>query len=302
MEKCARCRVKEDSVQLHDVIYEGSVNLLCERCAIIENISIIRKPDKMQIKESERGVGVYERMKRLAGMNDPKKEELIKRDTLLKELDKNPKLEIPVKKMPDLVDYYHWEIMRNRRRKGLSQKQLAEAINVSEISIEMLEKARLPDNTEGIIKKLENFFLIRLIKVNEIELINRMKKSYDKPVLLDEYGNVLDHIPEPKIESIINDEDFEKRAEKLMESHSFNEKGEFEIEKADLSKVRVGDLREIKKKIDVTKYERREEQKKIEEKQRVVEARKEEIRLLKEKETKELDNILGGRELLEPKG
>ena len=42
----------------------------------------------------------------------------------------------------------------------------------------------------------------------------------------------------------------------------------------------------------------REEQKKIEEKQKVIEARKEELRTFKERESKELDNLLGGSELL----
>ena len=54
-----------------------------------------------------------------------------------------------------------------------------------------------------------------------------------------------------------------------------------------------------KRRIEATKQEKIEEQKKIEERQRLIEARKEELRLKKEKESRELDDVLGGAELLE---
>ncbi len=289
MERCIRCGVKADIVKLYDAIYEGRMSYLCERCSIIENIPIIRQPDSEHIKESEKGVGVYERMKLMAGIKDVKKEDVLFRKEKLRELDKNPRLEAPEKPPLKLIEYYHWEIMRHRRKKGLSQKQLAEKIGVSEVAIEMLEKAKIPDNAEEIIRKLENFFLMRLRKVSEIELIERMRKTTGKPVLRDEFGNVLETVPEPKIE--------EYSEEKLEKS--IDDSGNVEIEKVDIQAVRIGDLRELhKKKVEVSKEEKRAEQRQIEERQSLIEARKEELRMMREKESKNIDNILGGADLL----
>jgi len=46
---------------------------LCERCSIIENIPIIKKPNASQLKESENTVKVFDRMKQLSGIRDPEK-------------------------------------------------------------------------------------------------------------------------------------------------------------------------------------------------------------------------------------
>lgn len=288
MEKCARCRINGEVVQLYDGVYEGRASLLCERCAIIENVPIIKQPTQSQLKESERGIGVYERMKRMAGMKEEKKEEHFARGDRLKELDRNPRLETAHKDQIKLIDHFHWEIMKNRRRKGLTQEQLAKKVGVSTISIEMLEKANIPENAEEIIRRLENFFLIRLRKVSEIELLSKTEK---RPVLLDENGHELEKIPEPKIES-------EELDEKIKDVDLNDE--DFSVDKLDTNRVTIKDLRELhRRRIEVSKQEQKEEQRRIEERERLIEARKEELKLLKEKESKELDNMLGGSELLE---
>jgi len=77
------------------------------------------------------------------------------------------------------------------------------------------------------------------------------------------------------------------------------ESGYLDIKKAKMSNVKIADLREIhKQNIHITKQEKITETKKIEEKQKLIEARKEEIRLIKEKQSKQLDEKLGGIELL----
>jgi len=71
------------------------------------------------------------------------------------------------------------------------------------------------------------------------------------------------------------------------------------LENVDMSRVRISDIKEVhKKKIEATKSEQILEQKRIEERQRLIEARKEELRLRKEKESKNIDSVLGGSELL----
>jgi len=79
-----------------------------------------------------------------------------------------------------------------------------------------------------------------------------------------------------------------------------DEKEDLDLRNADISKIKISDLREVhKKKIEVSKYEKIQEQRKIEERQRLIEAKKEELRAMKEKEAKDIDKILGGSELLD---
>ena len=71
MENCVRCNVDGGEVRLFDAIYEGRMAKICERCSIIENVPIIKKPGGSQLKEAEMGrVGVYDRMKRMSGLKD----------------------------------------------------------------------------------------------------------------------------------------------------------------------------------------------------------------------------------------
>lgn len=376
-EECARCDISGEKARLFDAIYECKSAMLCERCAIIENIPIIKKPDVGQLKASEKNVDVYERMKRLSGYKDHKDEEKLLREERLRELDKNPMLELPVKEQLNLVEHFHWDIMKGRRRKGLSHRQLAEAIGESEIAIDMLEHGKLPENSEILIKKLEQYFQINLRKITEAEamVIRKQRNFRTKPVLLDEYGNELDHIPEPDVEHDIpiyletpenetreevkeipwykkilgrkkkdkassiseeiedskfveenisdetdkeennipvsgsryleyrRKEQMAKNPEKFKEKRvaiELKENEDLELDKVDISRVRISDLKEIhKKRVETTKQERKEEQKRIEEKQRLIEARKEELRAMKEKESKNIDDSLGGKELFE---
>ena len=355
VERCVRCNINGDEVRLFDAIYEGRMGNLCERCSIIENIPIIKKPDASQLRDSEKGTGVYPRMKRLAGIKDSREDETFFIEDKLKELNENPVLEVPEKDKLNLIEHFHWEIMKNRRRKGLSQKQLADTLGESEVVIQMIEKARLPENAEQLIKKLEQFFQVKLKKITDTErfLMNQEKE----PVLLDNFGRELSEIPEPEIvhpsvgieeeigiekdlvgdfleeESISKLEDisnFEKsepskidetqieefgehEIRELPDSEEIDiekaerelagvniEKGEFDIAKANLGEVKISDLKELhRKKVEATKKEQIEEQKRIEERNSLVEARKEELRLMKERESKELDDVLGGTELLD---
>jgi len=320
-----RCNVNGAEVRLFDAIYEGRMAKICERCSIIENVPIIKKPGVSQLKEAEMGgVGVYDRMKRLSGIKDVEKETTFFREDRLKELDKKPELELPEKEKLNLVEHFYWQIMQNRRRKGLSQKQLAEALSESEVAIEMIEKAKFPENAEILIKKLEQFFQIRLRKLSSEELM-RVEREKQKPVLLDEYGRELEDIPEPKIKQIEIEEveqDIEKEIpeieyklieaesveldeaeEEIKEEPRLDETGDLDIHKTNIESITIGDLKDLsRKRIEVTKQEKVEEQEKIEERHRLIEARKEELRLMREKESNELDKILGGTELLNDQG
>jgi transcriptional regulator with XRE-family HTH domain len=216
-----------------------------------------------------------------------------------------PELELPERNKLNLIEHFHWEIMRNRRRKGLSHEKLAENLGESSIAIAMLEKGKVPENAENLIKKLEQFFQVKLRKASDVDRNMQEKERARKPVLLNREGYELQRIPEPELEIIekpVEKIDIEKSEEILDLRGIDKEKAEFDIEKADLRQVRISDLKDLhRKKIEATKQERAEEKIKISEKQKLVEARKEELRLMRERESKELDNVLGGAELLKGK-
>ncbi|MFA5174178.1 MAG: helix-turn-helix transcriptional regulator [Candidatus Pacearchaeota archaeon] len=312
MVECARCGVDEVDVRLFDAIYDGRMAFICERCAVIENIPIIKQPGSNQLKESEQALGVYDRMKRMTGIIPQKKEETFFVGDRLKELDKHPELELPEKKKLNLIDHFHWHVMKERRRKGFTQEKLAEAIGESLIAIQMIEKGKLPENSESLVRKLEQIFQVRLRNITETERI--LQRNQRKPILLNEKGDILDSVPEEEFEIIKQDaEEFkEPEIHCKVERRDIQEPvvecrldkpvlkpQEVDIKHMNPSAITIADLRALhRRKIEATKQEKLEEQKKIEERQKLIEAKKEELRALKEKESKELDKVLGGTELL----
>lgn len=386
MDKCIRCKAGENQARLFDAIYLGRSVQICERCSIIENIPIIEKPKMQQQPES-----VIERMRRLSGTDERKKQ-----DTFILKERLNMINEKPAKKTLELKEHFQWDLMRTRRRKGITQEQLANTIGVPVSVIERLEVGEIPEtNAEIIIRRIEIILNINLRKIDEFEEI--AKNKYQPIRLLDEYGNVLDRIPEPEIipefeteeiqiteehpaeepkktkisfkerfsrlfkteeeeipEAIIETKVIEikqepktdpldkfkpyelpytrgriglkklqeirekERIEKLKQEQEklkkeqekklreissprevLDESGELDVAKARLTNVKIADLRELQKeKLHLTKEEKEEEAKKIERRNRLIEARKEELRLLKEKQSKNIDSLLGGSELL----
>ena len=125
MEQCFRCEKTEKEVRLNDAIYENDLVKVCERCAITENIPVLKRPSTSQLKAAERSEGVYQRLKRISGTEDKERTYKSVLDEI-KKLDENPELEVPDKERPfNLIDNFHWHITRARRNRGLSQKQLA---------------------------------------------------------------------------------------------------------------------------------------------------------------------------------
>lgn len=188
MAVCFRCERDGKEVKLNDAIYENDIVKVCERCAIIESIPVIRKPTTSQLKEAERNYSVYQRLKRLSGEEEPehKHESVIEQ---IRELDENPELELPEKKPFNLIDNFQWHVTRARRNKGLSQKQLAWMLGESETAIKMIEKSELPEDSEKLIRKLEQFFQIKIRERTEEEIeedkerLERLREKSKIPVV-----------------------------------------------------------------------------------------------------------------------
>ena len=299
MKNCYICGISGEKIRLFDAINELRIINICERCSIIENIPIIKKPNSEQLKESEI-IRVSDRMKNLSGIRDQKKQETFFQKDKLRELEKNPELEKPEKENLNLINHFYWEIMKSRRRRGLSQKQLAESIGESEMAIRMIENSNLPENANRIIIKLEQFFRINLRR--RFILIDK-----NKPILIDDYGKTLDIIPEDEEMIFIEDkpeiETSTKTAEQISLEHAqkvlrikvpenkTNERKfylpsdkDLDLKKMNKQEVTIGDLRNLhEKKASEIQNKIIEERKKIEERMRILkESRERDIKRIEE--------------------
>lgn len=181
--ECSICGISGKMRSLFEVISPQGVILACEKCAFEEGFPLLKKPGKIIFEEPEKKNTVYERMARLSGVRLVKQEkpELKIQEKSLREIvDRNYERkarmqDISLKSRPDLVDKFHWIIMRIRRVKGLTQKQLAETINETEAAIKMAEQGVVPEGYE-LIEKIERFLKVKLIKERTSSRLGQIKE------------------------------------------------------------------------------------------------------------------------------
>jgi len=92
MEKCFRCDRDEKEVKLVDAVYRNEIVKVCERCAITEEIPIIRRPSTSQLRDSEKAFSVYQRLKKMTKGSEPEKKPESMLDQLNR-LNENPEIE-----------------------------------------------------------------------------------------------------------------------------------------------------------------------------------------------------------------
>ncbi len=182
--ECVRCGISEKKVHLFDVVSSLGIEKMCENCANYENKLILDKPTKTQLKESEKKeIGFREGIKKFERSLVNPNLELEKQNTNLKRiLEENSKKKIieNFKPRPDLVNNFHWILMRSRRSKKLSQSELAKELGEAEITIKMSEKGILPEDDYKLINKFEGFFRIQLVKK---EYLEKAKKETPNQIL-----------------------------------------------------------------------------------------------------------------------
>ncbi len=256
MDQCFRCEKDGKEVRLLDAIYENDMVKVCERCAVVESVPIIRKPSTSQLKEAERSYTVYQRLKKITGGEQKEKGSESILDQIRK-LDENPELELPEKKPFNLVDNFHWEVTRARRNKGLSPRQLGWALGESETAIKMIEKAELPEEHEKLIRKLEQFFQIKLRERTEEEIIeeNRKKEEKAKEKFKVPRAEKEPDFEEVPIKPVLDEEDIEETAEQdfviteLKEIEEEEDKSPVQIlsfKPEIMDEITISDLKEIK--------------------------------------------------------
>lgn len=64
--------------------------------------------------------------------------------------------------MSELVENFHWQVRYTRRRLGLTRRQLAKMIGVSDADLQLVESGRLPTNDFILINKIQKALGINL--------------------------------------------------------------------------------------------------------------------------------------------
>jgi len=180
MIECYRCSVYGNESDFFDAISSKGVVKLCEKCASNTDLPIINRPTKFQLKTAETPYSVYDRLSRMAGLNptehrekfsdfkqasqvESKKQESSLRELVNKNYEAKKDVSKPIPR-EDLIDNFHWVVLRGRRMKKLTQEQLAKEIGVPISSIVDMERAFVPEEGNELIYKLENFLGIKIKK------------------------------------------------------------------------------------------------------------------------------------------
>lgn len=256
MRECFKCGKSDIDVKLLDVILDDEIVKICENCVKDESIPIIKRPTTSQLKESERPYTVKERLRRMAGLRGREKEEISKiaknltdvtLDDLWKrkkerELEEKFELSKKMNKPLNLIDNFHWHVFMARRNKKLTRKALAELLGESETAIKMIESKELPDESLGLINKLEQFFNIKLKREDE----DRDEGIVDDMNIIEEKNQV----PE-KIEIDLDDAENEPetKEEKIDEEHEKKEPIRvLRFNQNNIKNITISDLQDMKQK------------------------------------------------------
>lgn len=191
--ECSNCGISNNNARLFDVISGEGIVKLCQECLSSDTIPLKRSGGLPPGKEKKQST--YERLSSIAGIKDPerhkenvfgsKKQEEIKkqdvnlRDLIDKKFDTFVKKDVR-KKRDDLIENFHWVIMRARRHKRMSVSQLAKEIGEPERVVKLSEQGVLPEGYD-VVMKLETILGINLLRPGVAETMkNQRKLGFDK--------------------------------------------------------------------------------------------------------------------------
>ena len=263
MNKCIKCGISENKALLFDAISKKGVVKICRKCSFEENMPLIKKlkfsdypEEKISLKKKQT---VYGRLSNLSGIKTQKvfhseNKDLLKQEEDLKKIaDKNFTFKkISEKIKNNLVDNFHWRIMRARRLKHLTQAQFAEAIAEPEIAIKEIEQGIVRENYFALIRKIENYLKIKimkkeiLIKETSTELnfdkittmtlkisdLKKMKQEREAEIFSNSSENQNEisekfpeenYVPDKKIENKNNPLEFEEKDKKDLSKDEMND-------------------------------------------------------------------------------
>ena len=150
--------ISDSSERMVEAIEEGKIVKVSESYAKKEGLLILRKepiPQSFSEKMGYRKPGIIEEKKEkkfFIPMDDLRKPLKRKGDDITK----------------DLIENFHWKIVQRRRERGLTRKQVANAIGESELDLKVIENGVLPANNFVLISKLEDYYGMALRKNKSI--------------------------------------------------------------------------------------------------------------------------------------
>ncbi|MEK6820552.1 MAG: hypothetical protein AABX71_02465, partial [Nanoarchaeota archaeon] len=110
-EKCSICARDSSQARLVDAVYDNEVMKVCEECALLENILVIKKPSSSQIEKGKKEIGVRERMRKIAGL-PPRAREVTLDDLRKQRQDVSIKTKMEMAKSKNnpinLIENYNW--------------------------------------------------------------------------------------------------------------------------------------------------------------------------------------------------
>ena len=216
MRKCELCGVETN---VKEAILDSEIMQLCDRCILVEGAVVVERPTAEQLASINKATSIYARLRKAAGLPPLQKEktvlqareirprvwrtteELKKQKSMAEMLAENAesaekksesetKKLIPVKNFPELI-------IKARTRKGLTQKQLADALVETEYAIIQAEKGKLPTSQQearNLLRKLEQFFFLKLIEQDFTPATLEIQATSDK-----EAAEELDKLKQGKI-------------------------------------------------------------------------------------------------------
>ncbi len=160
--------------RLVDVIKEGQIVTIPESQARYEELFVLRVHEKRDLVESLPSVESRRRSGRTTAPLMPTRAPP-KWHSYQSEYTKNNVVK-------ELKDNFHWEIGKARKARALTRLQLANALNVPENVIKMVENGELPSDDFVLVNKLQTYFGINLRRDGKtFEMPTHSLNSSSKP-------------------------------------------------------------------------------------------------------------------------
>jgi len=148
---------------LVEAIEDGKIVRVTEKHAKREGLPILRKSKSQEVQQNLTTLPPGSALKKIKEEN---------RRPLLDQMYR-PKDWKEKQVSSELIDNFHWYIRTERKKRGLTRKQLGKLINESENNLQMIEAGFLPSSDFVLINKLQNEFKINL---------RRDQKDFSKPI------------------------------------------------------------------------------------------------------------------------
>lgn len=193
MAKCIICGKPEEEVNLFDGVGAAGIRKVCYRCSEREGITLIKKPTKEQLEQSQKRRSVREVMEQ---MSSPQKrfrvnEQPVANRSLSRLRTPNTKQE-----HGDLVQNYDWVLKQARRHAKITTTKVAELAGIDQRQYEDLEAGQLFQGFQSVASAVEKVLEVKILKIprKEIVMLPLENKKVEEKQSIEK--NILDSVRE----------------------------------------------------------------------------------------------------------